>query len=296
MLIAVSAFGADVPPVLDHVERIVFLGDSITQVGHYVTDIESWLLSRGIQVEVLNLGLSSEVATDLTKEENEAHLRRYGFGRPLVSERLDRVLSATKPDMVVACYGINDGGSLPADASGDKRFAEAVTALREAALKAGAKRVVICTPPVHDSHDSTKPGAHDENLARYSAFIMSNVKDWDVVDIHGPMRRALDSERKKNPDFRFPKDGYHPNREGHWFMAREILTQCFGAEIGPEITSSEMILNPTANRSGNLFASEAGFLMRPGWAAPGTSVQEYRAGPICRPVCQSKTRRKRRGN
>ena len=220
------------PALLRGVHRIVFLGDSITQGGDYVTDVECWLLARGIQIEVLNLGLASETASDLTPAENAAHLKRYGFGRPAVSERLERALVATKPDLLFVCYGMNDGSSLPADESGTKRFADAVTYLRDVAMNAGVKRVVICTPPVQDAKGDATQKFHDENLARYTAWLLSKRADgWDVVDIHTPMRAALDAGRAKNPAFQFAKDGIHPGREGHWLMAREILTQFFGAKL-----------------------------------------------------------------
>ena len=60
---------AGIPGPLPGIRRIVFLGDSITQGGDYVTDIECWLLSRGLALEVIDVGLSSETATDLTDEE-----------------------------------------------------------------------------------------------------------------------------------------------------------------------------------------------------------------------------------
>ena len=218
--------------VLPGVHRIVFLGDSITQGGDYVTDVECWLLAHGFQLEVVNLGLGSETASDLTPEENGGHLKKYGFGRPFVSERLERALAATKPDLLFACYGMNDGGSLPPDAAGTKRFAEAITHLRTAAAKAGVKRVVICTPPVQDAKGNSKMNYHDENLARYTAWLLSKRADgWDVVDIHTPMRRALDEGRAKDPAFQFAKDGVHPGREGHWLMASEILSQFLGAKL-----------------------------------------------------------------
>jgi hypothetical protein len=61
--------------ILRGVHRIFFLGDSITQAGDYVTDCECWLLAHGFQIEILNLGLGSETASDLTSEENAAHLK-----------------------------------------------------------------------------------------------------------------------------------------------------------------------------------------------------------------------------
>jgi len=227
-----AAVPAPAAEILRGVHRIVFLGDSITQGGDYVTDVECWLLAHGVRTEVLNLGLGSETASDLTPEENAGHLKAHGFGRPFVSERLARALAATKPDLLFACYGMNDGGSLPPDESGTKRFAEAVTHLRDAALKAGVKRVVICTPPVQDAKGNATKKYHDENLARYTAWLLTKRADgWAVVDIHTPMRQALDAGRAKDPAFQFAKDGVHPGREGHWLMAREILTQAFGAKL-----------------------------------------------------------------
>jgi lysophospholipase L1-like esterase len=227
-----AAAPARAAATLRGVDRIVFLGDSITQGGDYVVDCECWLLARGFEVEVLNLGLASETASDLTPEENGAHLQKYGFGRPFVSERLDRALAATKPDLLLACYGMNDGGSLPPDAKGTRRFAEAITKLREAATKAGVKRVVICTPPVYDDKGDAQQKLQEENLARYTAWLLSKrAEGWEVVDIHTPMRRALEEGRAKNPAFKFADDGVHPGREGHWLMAREILRQFFGAKL-----------------------------------------------------------------
>ena len=232
---------ASAAAMLKGVHRIVFIGDSITQAGDYVTDFECWLLAHGYQIEVLNLGLGSETATDLTPAENAEHLKKYGFGRPFVSERLARVLAATKPDLLFACYGMNDGSSLPPDESGTRRFAAAIAHLRAAAAAAGVKRVVICTPPVQDAKGEATQKFRDENLTRYSAWLRSQRADgWEVVDIHTPMRQALDEGRAKNPAFQFAKDGVHPGREGHWLMAREILTQFLGAKLDGVASAEEL--------------------------------------------------------
>ena len=219
----------------------MFLGDSITQQGDYVVDFDCWLVSRGINIEVLNLGLASETASDLTEEENAGHKKAHGFGRPLLSERMDRVISATKPDVIIACFGMNDGGDLPADETGTKRYAAAMTKLHDAALKAGVRRVVLCTPPPHDAKGDATHRTHDENLTRYSEWLLSKKSaGWDVVDIHGPMRRALDAGRAKDPSFALANDGVHPGREGHWMMASAIVTQSIGADLDG-IASAEQL-------------------------------------------------------
>ncbi len=231
-----QAANTHIPPkaksLLKGVHRIVFLGDSITQAGDYVVDCECWMLAHGIHVEVLDLGLASETASDLTPEQNSGHLKSFGFPRPALSDRLDRALAATKPDLVFACYGMNDAGSLPPDASGTQTFAESIIKLRNAAKKAGVKRIVICTPPIFDDKGDAKQRTTDENLRRYTAWLLSKrANGWNVVDIHTPMRQALDEGRAKDPKFQFAADGVHPGREGHWLMAREILSQAFGAKL-----------------------------------------------------------------
>jgi hypothetical protein len=63
---------------------------------------------------------------------------------------------------------------------------------------------------------------------------------WDVVDIHTPMRAALDEGRSRDPKFMFAKDGVHPGREGHWLMAREILEQFFGANLNGVASAEDL--------------------------------------------------------
>lgn len=201
---------------------IVFLGDSITQAGGYVADVECWLLAQGREARILNVGLSSESATDLLPAENADHVAKFGFARPMLSARLKRTLELTKPDVLFVCYGMNDGHAMRGQPDALTRYGKALENLRDAALDAGVKEVVFLTPPIHDAGPA--PGAddpHERNLVAFSEWLVSKRQDgWKVVDIHGPMRRELDGMRKQNPQFRFQKDGVHPQEEGHWLMAR----------------------------------------------------------------------------
>jgi hypothetical protein len=129
---------------------------------------------------------------------------------------------------------MNDASALPEGSEGLNRYIEGVTRVRNAALRAGAKRVVLCTPPVYDPKEPISPSKrrHGANLEAYREWLLSKRADgWDVVDIHGPMRQDLDAAKKRNPAFRLQPDGVHPNREGHWVMAREILSQFFDADL-----------------------------------------------------------------
>jgi hypothetical protein len=233
---------------LHDVKRIVFLGDSITQSGDYVVDFECWLIANGFNIEVLNLGLSSETATYLTPDENLQHLKKYGFPRPFIGERLNRVLKATKPDMVIMCYGMNDAGSLPQSDIGTNRFSDAITRIRNDCLNFGVKYVIICTPPVHDSKDNLKLRFQDENIQRFTDWlIQTRSYNWNIVDIHTPMKKALIDNRLVKPSFNFAKDGVHPDRNGHWIMAHEIIVQGFGAKM-KDVSSSEDLFTSNGSK------------------------------------------------
>jgi lysophospholipase L1-like esterase len=212
-------------PELKDAKRIVFLGDSITYDGNYVNDVDEWLSSHGVAAEVINLGLPSETGADLTPtEQQETHIKPNGFPRPTISERLQRVLDKTRPDWVFACYGMNDGSSLPQNDEGFARFCAAMENFKTAIEKAGVKRFIVLTPPIHDAGPSQPQSRHDAMLARFSEWLLSKRdKGWEVIDIHGPMRAALDKRRKTKPDFRFAGDGVHPNSEGHRLMAKQVI-------------------------------------------------------------------------
>ncbi|HOX59593.1 MAG TPA: SGNH/GDSL hydrolase family protein [Candidatus Paceibacterota bacterium] len=288
------AIGAASRPKLQSIRRIVFLGDSITQAGDYVTDVQCWLCAQRANVEVLNLGLGSETATDLTPQENASHLEKFGFGRPFLSERLDRVLEAAKPDLLFACYGMNDGSNLPSDASGDRRFANAITRLRESALRSGVKRVVICTPPVHDARQHPGLQPHDESLTRYTSWLLSRrASGWDVVDIHTPMRRSLDEGRSSDPSFMYAQDGVHPDRRGHWIMAREILKQFFGADLKGATRAEELF--PVHGPEIRKLISKRSKLLFDAWMTELTHTRPgVPGGPGAKPgaltVCQAQAR------
>jgi lysophospholipase L1-like esterase len=217
---------------LPGVKRIVFLGDSITHAGHYVDQFAAYLAVRDPEREitVLGLGLPSETVSGLS-ESGHADGK---FPRPDLHERLERVLAKAKPDLIFACYGMNDGIYQPL---GEERFAafrSGMERLRAAAQAAGA-RVIHLTPPVFDPEpikDRTDaagaPGkqftGYDEVLSRYTAWLTERRTDgWQVVDLHTTMRQILDARRAAEPGFTFAKDGVHPSEAAHWIFSMELV-------------------------------------------------------------------------
>ncbi len=221
---------------LQGVRRVLFLGDSITYSGGYVETIEAWLFAHCPEqrYELINIGLPSETVSGLT-EPNHAG---GAFPRPDLHERLARALAKTKPDLVVACYGMNDGIYYPFDPQRFAKYQEGLRWTRDAVRKSGAKFWVV-TPPPFDAQPvakSTLPAGlaeypsgqpfvgYDAVLERYSAWILEGRHgEWETTDIHTPLHNYLIEQRKQHPDFAFSGDGVHLDGQGHLLIARELL-------------------------------------------------------------------------
>ena len=205
-------------------KRIVILGDSITYGGGWVVPFIAWLESEGWTGDVINMGLSSETVSGLSEEGHAGGK----FPRPDLHERLDRVLRVGRPDLVIACYGMNCGIYQPLDEARFAKFKDGMQRLHDAVEKTGAK-IIHLTPPVYDRRpDKDGPAGkvdYDAVLDAYSKWLLSKRADgWIVVDIHGPMKSSLAAARAKDPAAVFAPDAVHPNEAGHWAFARGLLT------------------------------------------------------------------------
>ena len=221
--------------------RVVFLGDSITYAGEWVEFVETWLRLQypTLTTDFLDLGLPSETVSGLSEPGHAGG----SFPRPVLSERLGRVLEQTHPDLIVAGYGMNDGMYYPYSDERAQRFQTGLRQLRAQAAAAGAM-VIHVTPPVFDVvpiKGHTLPAGlpeyrtpfegYDEVLARYSAWLMDRrVEGWAVVDIHQPMLKYLADRRQTEPRFALAGDGVHANTQGHWLIAREVLRELGASE------------------------------------------------------------------
>ncbi|MFM9966277.1 MAG: GDSL-type esterase/lipase family protein [Planctomycetaceae bacterium] len=218
--------GTPRPNALLSAKRVVFLGDSITYSGQYIAYLEAFVATRfpHQKVEFLNLGLPSETCSGLSEDGHAGGK----FPRPDVHERLQRLLDKLKPDLIVACYGMNCGIYLPFAEERFAKYQDGIRRLRTAAHAAGAK-VIHLTPPVYDPTKGGGSADYNSVLDRYSEWLLSQRADgWMVIDIHGPMNEHLAERRKQNPKFVLANDGVHAGSTGHWLMADTIANSLDG--------------------------------------------------------------------
>ncbi|RIV23767.1 G-D-S-L family lipolytic protein [Fibrisoma montanum] len=229
-------------PFPKRTKRVLFLGNSITYAGTYVAVIEAYLVTHYPKqhYEFINVGLPSETVSGLS-EPNHADGR---FPRPDLHERLSRVLAQAKPDVVFACYGMNDGISMPLAEERFRPYREGMKWLHTELEKAGAKRIIFLTPPVHD-HPKLGTQGYNRTLDAYSTWLLAQRDSlrWEVADIHFPMTRYLEEKRQTDSTFKLAKDGVHPGELGHWLMAKPVLLY-----LGEPVESAESVEEALADR------------------------------------------------
>jgi len=239
VLLSVSSMASASEKLLEGKKTILILGDSITQMGDYVTDFDAWLVKKypDRRFTVVNAGVASETISGLS-EDNHAGGR---FPRPDLHERLERVLEKTKPDLIIACYGMNCGIYKELDDQRVARFQEGNLKLRAAAKKYNAE-VVHMTPPIFDNHG--KPGFdYDTVLSAYSAWMVKQRENgWHVVDLHSDMRKKVDHAKASDPKFTVQKDTIHPDAAGHWMMAQPLIV-FFGDTTSAQLASANDLLD-----------------------------------------------------
>jgi len=268
-------------------DRIAILGDSITYDGRWAAGLVAWMERRGTEAEVIAVGLPSETVSGLSEEGHAGGQ----FPRPAVGERIERVLRVVRPDLVIACYGMNCGIYRPLAEERFAAFTTGMQRLHDTVEAAGAK-IIHLTPPVYDARPD-KPGpaaeffpageaaGYDGVLATYADWLVSRRADgWLVIDVHGPMRSLLAAAREADPAAVFAPDTVHPDDAGHQAFCRAVLAglgadPVVAAEPGrtlapfmPDVTARLRLLR-------DAYLSAAGHL-RPG-IRPGPPIAEAEA-------------------
>jgi lysophospholipase L1-like esterase len=249
LLLLPAASHAD---LLKDKKRILFLGDSITHGGFYIVRLEAALRATHPDAEFINLGLPSEGCTGLSEP-------KHPFPRPSVHERLDRALERIKPDLVFACYGMNDGIYYPFSNERFGKYMEGINALIAKVAKSGAD-LILLTPPPFDPLPLKAKGkllpaeapefSWMEIYEHYDRDVIAPYGKWilaqhdrvaAVIDLHAPVAAHVEEQRKTNPDFVLSGDGVHLDTAGHLLLA-EAIHQALYHEPLPEVPAAAIDL------------------------------------------------------
>jgi lysophospholipase L1-like esterase len=203
-------------------QRIAFLGDSITFQGGYVKNLELELAKEG-NFNVFNFGKSSETVSGLSEAD-------HPFPRPVLFERLDKVLTTARPDITFLYYGINDGIYSPFDEGWFTAYQQGLDKAIGIIHQADSD-IILLTPSPFVGDDKVKNEglplaqySYKNPYCHYNAEVISIYADYilqledkrvaKVIDIYHPLLEAAVTA--------FNSDPIHPNAIGHKIISDVI--------------------------------------------------------------------------
>lgn len=193
-------------------KRIIFFGDSITQMGvnkgGYIDQLQTAINEKGIQnkYELIGAGIGGNKVYDLYL-------------------RLEEDVLAKKPGVVLIYVGINDvwhkTSGIGTDIEKYEKFYVAIIKK----LQAKKIKVIVCTPSViGEKKGNTNP--QDGDLNKYSDVIrrLATTYNCTLVDLNTAF---ADYEEKNNPENKesgiLTTDRVHLNEKGNKLVADEIM-------------------------------------------------------------------------
>jgi lysophospholipase L1-like esterase len=188
-------------------EQIVAIGDSITQFGGYVRDIDAVLAQQYPQMKIpaiINKGISGQKAEDL-------------------AARFEKDVVALKPAYVTISIGINDVWhrlGQPHDEKVLAAYKTNVAKMVDMAQKAGIKAILLT--PTLCLEDPASEG--NQRLAKYvqAEKQIAAEKKCQIVDLNGIFLAALKQKPAGQVTW-LTTDGVHMKPMGDAVMAAGVL-------------------------------------------------------------------------
>ena len=204
-------------------DRIVFLGDSITEQYQYSTYIELYLTTRMPKgnFTFINAGIGGDTANG-------------------GANRFQAHVLTEKPTAVTINFGMNDGGYGAFNPAANKVFVEKTAAMLEMANKAGV-RVALLSPNAVDRRVKTNGKQYVETQKQFYAPLGELAEKHNVafVDQYAITRAATDKMEADDPEAKKAKpyyDGFHTSPPGGMLMAHAILTGLHAPAVVSDVT------------------------------------------------------------
>lgn len=199
-------------------DRVVFLGDSITQAGAgpggYVTLVREALDKehKDLDIEIVGAGISGNKVPDL-------------------ENRLDKDVLAKKPNVVVIYIGINDvWHSQNGKGTAKDAYEKGLRSLISRITEAGARPVLCTASVIGEKTDGSNP--LDKMLDEYCAISRDVAKETktQLIDLRQAFLKHLEANNKENKDKGIlTGDTVHLNTAGNQFVATTMLSDLLGS-------------------------------------------------------------------
>jgi len=216
-------------------DRVVFLGDSITEQRLYTTYIEAYALTRHPEwkLSFRNAGWGGDTSW-LRQRSHPDEGKLFAADEETqqkmvensVRQGLERDVLPLKPTFVTVKFGMNDHSYQPFREDIFRAYVRSQTQIAEV-LKAAGARVAFLTPqPIEDKRPDPDKDPRNQSLRRFSDGLREvAAKQGDTyVDQFDPYMTILLRERTGNQDRMVGGgDAVHPGPIGHTVMAWAVL-------------------------------------------------------------------------
>lgn len=208
--IAISSASAADDFVFKDGDRVMFLGDSITEQHQYSQEIESYLTTRfpKWRLHFLNAGIGGDTAT--------------GGANRFKQHVLDE-----KPTIVTINFGMNDGGYGKFNQGSCDNFIKNTEKMLQAAKDAGV-RVALISPNAVDRRFKGNGAEYLETQKQFYAPLATSAEKFGIpfADQYAKTRVELEKMEADKADNVKPfPDGFHTAPSGGLMMAHAILTE-----------------------------------------------------------------------
>jgi lysophospholipase L1-like esterase len=190
-------------------DRVLFLGDSITEQYQYSTYMELYLTTRfpTWDLKFFNAGIGGDTA--------------QGGANRFQSHVLDE-----QPTAMTINFGMNDAGYGTFDPNRNKVYVDSTVKMLEAAKKAGI-RVALASPNAVDRRIQERFKVYVETQKQFYAPLKDLAAKYGAtfVDQYATTRTALEKMEADGAKTVIPYyDGFHTAAPGGLLMAHSILT------------------------------------------------------------------------
>jgi lysophospholipase L1-like esterase len=216
-------------------DRVVFLGDSITEQRLYTTYIEGYTLSRhpDWKLTFRNVGWGGDTSwlrqrahPDEAKLFAAAPDAQQKMVENAVNNGLGRDVLPLHPTFVTIKFGMNDFSyqAFRPDIFG--AYTRSQTELAKDLTSAGARVAFLTPQPIEDKRPDPDQDIKNQSLRKFSDGLkeVAATTHTAFVDQFDPYMHIMMAERAKNPKaFIGAGDAVHPGPQGHTLMAWAVL-------------------------------------------------------------------------
>lgn len=216
-------------------DRVVFLGDSITEQRLYTTYIEAYTVTRYPQWNVTfrNVGWGGDTSWLRQRAHPDEKAlfaadpdQQQSMVNDAVKRGLERDVLPLQPTVVTIKFGMNDHSYQPFREDIFRAYARSQERLARVLQEAGARVALLTPQPIEDKRPDPDKDARNQSLRKFSDGLedVAGKTGAMFVDQFDPYLGLMMRERAADPAaFIGGGDAVHPGPAGHTLMAWAVL-------------------------------------------------------------------------